>query len=234
MITQWIEQNVNRRLGLFSFVLQADDLSMTPILADKAALDALLKERLLDARSVFKDDRTTTVACINEGALHSVLKRYNPRTNGHKLSRAFRQTRARRCWKMSYAFARAGLNVAQPLLMYEQRFGPIRLDAYFVNAMLVGEELLSALPTMSDDQQNSVVQSVKQAFEIMHKAKLTHGDMKASNLLWVDGELFFIDLDAAQRHSSYVTWNVSHNKDKKRFLKNWADQPELLALFDDL
>jgi len=52
--------------------------------------------------------------------------------------------------------------------------------------------------------------------------------------MWVDGKLFFIDLDASRKHALNKTWLHSHKKDKKRFMKNWRDNPSLLALFDDL
>ena len=135
---------------------------------------------------------------------------------------------------MSYDFAQAGLNIAMPFLMHEQRFGPLRLDAYFISEALSGHELLSALPAMSDEQKQSVVVQLTQAFEKMRTAKITHGDMKATNLMWVDERLFFIDLDGAKKHVNQTSWQRAHKKDVKRFLKNWRDQPELLNLFDGL
>lgn len=179
---------------------------------------------------VLKHDQTTTV--IRHKGL--IVKRYNPRSNLHKIKRAFRRSRACRCWAMSYAFNRAGLNVAQPLMMYERRVGPIRTDAYFVSKNLIGEELLGILPTMSTDQQQQVLSAMRIAFVQMRKHKLTHGDMKASNLLWVDDALFFIDLDAATQHKTRASWRVSHRKDVRRFLKNWKSNPALTQLFGDL
>jgi len=58
--------------------------------------------------------------------------------------------------------------------------------------------------------------------------------MKASNLIWDKGKLFFIDLDAATRHQTTWSWRMAHRKDKKRFLKNWREHPKLLALFNEL
>jgi len=193
----------------------------------KPALDQLI----LQATKRYKDDRATTVVEVKNSY---ILKRYNARNTQHLFSRALRQTRARRCWQRSYDFAKAGINVAAPAFMYEQRFGPIRLDAYFANEKLAGQELLSLLPTMSAEQKGRVAQQMQSVFEKMRAAKLTHGDMKASNILWVNGELYFIDLDAARKHLTLLTWNHSHKKDRKRFMKNWRNQPELLALFKQL
>lgn len=182
--------------------------------------------------SLLKDDRTTTVARLDIDNQSLVIKRYNPRSHWHKIKRALRRTRADRCWQMSYALAEAGLNVAHPILMLEQRFGPIRLNAYFVNELLEGEELMTALPRMGAEDQQLVKQAIAEAFDKMKHAMITHGDLKASNLIWKDSKLYFIDLDAAQVHRSNSTWLKANKKDRKRFLKNWNNSPELLALFD--
>jgi len=193
-----------------------------------------LDQVFVTGNTLFKDDRTTSVAKLETSKQALMVKRYNARSFWHRIKRALRRSRAHRCWHMSYCFRRAGLNVAQPIMQYEKRFGPIHTTAYFLSEFLPGEELLTLLPRMSDEQQQEVVSAIKSAFLKMHKHRLSHGDMKASNLMWVQGELFFIDLDAAQQHFTSKCWLVSHYKDKKRFLKNWQSQPQLAKLFIDL
>lgn len=229
MKMDWLQNDIIHHVGWSSQFCQVAD-TQTSLKADHYALTQLLG----DTRAALKHDQTTTVTKLELGTQSLVLKRYNARSQGHKFKRSLRKSRARRCWTMSYAFARAGLNVAPPVLMYEQRFGPIRLNAYFASQFLHGDELLSALPNMDKRQQSAVVSAIESAFSKMCAAKLTHGDMKASNLLWVDGALFFVDLDAAQQHRSTVSWRSKHAKDKKRFLKNWLNMPELLQLFSEL
>ncbi|MEM7358457.1 MAG: lipopolysaccharide kinase InaA family protein [Pseudomonadota bacterium] len=197
------------------------------------ALDALLE----NTSNQFKHDRTTTVARVELAGDHDtqvVIKRYNARNKWHTVKRALRKTRARRCWQMSYRFQQAGLNVAEPILMYEHRLGWLHGDAYFVNRFLEGEILLDALPDMETEQQDQVIAAITRAFEIMRTERLSHGDMKASNLLWVGGELVFIDLDAARQHQSKLFWRRANRRDKKRFLKNWRGNKALLARFKDL
>ena len=182
--------------------------------------------------TVYKNDRTTTVVKLEQDGETYVLKRYNARNQLHKFKRTFRQTRASRCWQMSYQFQQAGLNVAEPVLMYEKRFGPVRADAYFINKFLVGIELLKQLPLMDAVEQQQVVLAITDSFNKMRLNKISHGDMKASNLMWVEGELFFIDLDASKKHLTNFGWNFSHKKDKKRFMKNWENKPKIQKLFN--
>lgn len=205
--------------------------SYADVIAHNAeGLDKLLENK----RHVLKHDRTTTVAKCEFIDQAVIVKRYNPRNKWHTIKRALRQSRAKRCWQMSYVFSDAGLNVAQPILMYEKRVGPIRFDAYFVSQFLDGEELLNALPSMAVSEQLMVKHAMQDAFSKMEKAKLSHGDLKASNLIWKDHSLYFIDLDAAQKHISKITWSKAHKKDRKRFMKNWRGQAELLDMFQDL
>lgn len=195
---------------------------------------AELNAELATANSPFKNDRTTTVQLITRGNEQFILKRYNARNLWHRYKRAFRRSRAIRCWDMSEQFNLAGLNVAEPICVLEKRFGPIRQDAYFISRFIPGAELLDLLPTLGAQQQQAVASEIKVAFAKLRKNKLSHGDMKATNLLWLNEKIVFIDLDAARVHRRQQSWERAHRKDRRRFLKNWQGQPELARLFDGL
>jgi serine/threonine protein kinase len=193
-----------------------------------------LNEELTNSADPLKDDRTTTVQRISRGDDQFILKRYNARNLWHRFKRAFRRSRASRCWDMSECFRRAGLSVAEPICMLEKRFGPICQDAYFITRFIPGEELLDLLPALNNQQQRQIAREIENAFSIMRDYQLSHGDLKATNLLWYNEKIFFVDLDAAKRHNNHRNWQRAHRKDRKRFLKNWREQPEILALFSEL
>jgi len=225
----WLAQAVTQRASWLARVFVANDFAEhLPTLVPE------LEITLHNTQAALKHDRTTTVIKLELSNGDFVLKRYNPRNQWHKVKRALRGSRANRCWLMSYAFEQAGLNVARPVLMVEKRFGPIRQNAYFVTEYLEGRELLKLLPTMSRLEREAVLHEVLGAFAKMRDAKITHGDLKATNLIWREGQLFFIDLDASAKHRNRVTWSKSHNKDRKRFMKNWSNHPDLLLLFKEL
>lgn len=230
--THWSQRRAKHKRNWFR-ALRTDTKipSSLPVRVDE--LNRLLSDSAPE--DVLKNDRTTTVACVTLGDRKVVLKRYNPRNQWHKVKRALRKSRARRCWDMSYVFQKAGLNVSPPLLMLEDRLGPFRRNAFFVNEKLQGKELLDELPKMSEPDRQKVKRAITEAFVKMKRARIVHGDMKATNLLWVNDELFFIDLDAAERHGPWsLTWTANHNKDKKRFVRNWEGSPEVAALFSNL
>ena len=224
----WLEQGTLNRSSLvarswFSSAENAfDDLSYQQ-------LDALIEQGEL-----LKHDVTTSVVRIGIAGRNVIVKRFNARSQWHRLNRAIRQSRASRCWQMSYSFQQAGLSVARPLLMFERRFGPLRRTAYFVSEALDGVELLSNLASFPESEKKLLVKAINDAFLCMKKNRLSHGDLKASNLIWQDGRLYFIDLDAARHHTSEQSWLSAHKKDCDRFLKNWRDDEGLVSLFESL
>jgi predicted Ser/Thr protein kinase len=132
---------------------------------------------------------------------------------------------------MSHEFAKAGLHVARPMFMFEQRFGFIRRNAFYASEALAGQELLTILPTLPEPEQRLVAKKIIDCFTVMQEHLISHGDLKASNILWVNRQLYFIDLDAAKKHTTNISWQIAHKKDVKRFLKNWRDEPKLIGLF---
>lgn len=197
----------------------------------KTKLDGLLTQV---ESSLYKSDKTTTVAKVELGQCSVVLKRYNDRSVWHIIKKALRTTRARRCWQMSEAYGKAGLNVAAPILMYESRLGFIRRHSYFASEFLQGELLLDHLAQLDQCQQQEVALAIQDAFAKMKKHRLSHGDLKATNLIWFEQKLYFIDLDGASQHRTEWGWQRANNRDRKRFLKNWKDEAVLQNLFLDL
>jgi tRNA A-37 threonylcarbamoyl transferase component Bud32 len=68
-------------------------------------------------------------------------------------------------------------------------------------------------------------------FYRMYWLKLSHGDMKATNIKVLDGKPYLIDLDSMQQHAWDFLAKKRHAKDLKRFMRNWQDQPTLYNTF---
>ena len=59
--------------------------------------------------------------------------------------------------------------------------------------------------------------------------RISHGDLKASNILLSSRGPVLIDLDAMRQHKTESTYQQAARKDINRFLRNWQDNPVLLA-----
>jgi tRNA A-37 threonylcarbamoyl transferase component Bud32 len=182
-----------------------------------------------DNTYVYKADETTTVIKVAFGDRDYVVKRFNPRNTWHRVKRALRQSRARRCWNMAREFRLAGIRTARPSGWVEQRWGPLRGNSYYICEHIPGEVCLGWLPDQDESTWAEFSNQVEDLFAAMGRDGLWHGDMKASNLIWSDGALYVIDLDAAGRALTGLRRKRLHQRDWIRFMRNWSDAPALRA-----
>jgi tRNA A-37 threonylcarbamoyl transferase component Bud32 len=187
-----------------------------------------------DFGHVLKHDGTTTVAAVQANGTAWVIKRYNTKNAWHALRRTLRRSRALNCWEMSACFLDAGIAVPAPVAYVERKLGPVRGRSYFLYEYVDAEDLLSYMKHhgRSDDLEG-VVRRITTLFAVLRIARITHGDMKATNIL-VDAErrVTLLDLDAARRPARTRDFEQGHARDRSRFLENWRSDPELMERFD--
>jgi serine/threonine-protein kinase RIO1 len=63
----------------------------------------------------------------------------------------------------------------------------------------------------------------------LHQARITHGDFKATNLLWHAEHVWLIDLDSMQFHKAEADYHRAWMKDRARFVRNWPQGSALTA-----
>jgi len=188
-------------------------------------------EELIRQGEIVKNDKSTTVVSFDFENQSYILKRFNARSKGHAVKRALRRTRAKNCWQMSSIFSESGINVAEPIALLEARHGLIKANSYFICIKLEGVELLDWLPKQQDEIQSNVANQVQKIFSIFKQKKLSHGDMKASNLMWSEEyqAVFMIDLDAAKYHRNPLFFNRAYRRDKRRFSRNGKVFEQIVA-----
>ena len=177
-------------------------------------------ELLFQHATIIKDDKSTTVATFQYNNRAYLIKRFNARNMWHMIKRALRQTRAKSCWEMSLQFERVGLCVPKPIAKLEKQFVFLKGDSYFVSEFIEGHELLGWLPQQDQKTITEATKQIRNLFAIFHDNQLSHGDMKATNLLWSKGNIFLIDLDVAKQHISKMTFQRANKRDKRRFCRN--------------
>lgn len=208
---------VDRTARRFSTYLRAADDVLAPLLTDPDA--ALAAGRLL------KDGGTCTVAALETGRAPLVIKRYNLKHWRHALSRAWRPSRAWHSWLAAHRLAFYGIATPPPLAMLEERFGPLRGRAFLLTGWCPGDNLLHVLDA-GQEPPPPLATAIESLFAVLHRVRITHGDLKATNLLWHAGRLFLIDLDATVEHRNAAAFRRAWRRDRARFLRNWpADSP---------
>lgn len=162
-----------------------------------------------------------------------VIKRYNLKGFGHWLRRCWRPSRAWHSWRNAQRLVLWGLPTPRPVALLESRFGWLRGRAFYVSEYVPGEPLGTVLAAASPARRVALVERLCRLLADLARLNLSHGDLKATNLL-VDQEdnLMLLDLDAMRRHRRLGSFRRAFARDLARLRANWADQPALLAELD--
>ena len=208
-----------------------DRLLATPelqgLLADP---DASLQRA--DARYL-KQGNTCTLWTVSISGRPLVVKRYNIKGLAHRLGRLLRRTRASTSWKNAHRLAMYGIHGARPVALCERRFGPLRGKAWLIMEYLAGDDITRLCEASHTDGEatKQVVSEMTSLLAQLAQCRISHGDMKATNVIQSSQGLAIIDLDAMREHRSEAAFRRAQQRDLQRFLLNWQQCPSLEALF---
>lgn len=203
-----VEQSATR----FSSALRASADRLAPLLADP--------DRALAAGTRLKSGNTCTVARVVLGDAEAVIKRYNLKSVGHALSRLWRPSRAWHSWREAHRLQLFGIATPTPLALIEERLGPLRRRAWLITDHCPGDSLAHHLSAECEPPA-AEASAIASLFATLHRLRISHGDLKATNLLWHAGKIWLIDLDACTQHRSEAAYRQAWRRDRARLLRNW-------------
>ncbi len=180
---------------------------------------------------ILKDGNTATVALVDGPQGPLVIKRYNIKNPGHRLSRMFRKSRAWISWANAHRLEFLGISTVKPVALIEERLGLLRGRAYFITEYVEGPD--ATVLTEREDPASDIV-SIVELLKSLSAAGVTHGDLKASNFLLASSGAVIIDLDSMREHQDPEEKRRAEMKDLERFLKNWESTPQMAERFSDL
>jgi len=180
-----------------------------------------------------KDGNTATVAQAKYQNEDFVIKRYNIKNIRHWFSRFWRPSRGWKTWQNAQQLNVLGIKTPEPIAIIEQRFGWLRHKAFYVSRYEPAEDALSRY-NKADEVTEVHLEDFKQLFTSMIYAQISHGDLKANNILLTENGLSIIDLDAMKIHSNPFRFKKAFKRDLKRFMKNWPAGSKIHAQFDQL
>ncbi|MDH3687889.1 MAG: lipopolysaccharide kinase InaA family protein [Gammaproteobacteria bacterium] len=182
--------------------------------------------------SILKTDRASTVGLAEIDSRTLVIKRYNTRGIGHAIRRSLRRSRASICWRNAHDLLNIGVETPRPVGFIEQRFGPVRRRSYLITEYVQGEVCLSFFQSNKNDELLSkVTTGLVTVFQTLAKCRMSHGDLKATNIIIQEGCPILIDLDGMHSHRSTFAFQRAFERDKERFLRNWSEMPAIEELF---
>jgi tRNA A-37 threonylcarbamoyl transferase component Bud32 len=190
-------------------------------------------DALLTAQNLLKNGNTCTVALVEMGGKKIAIKRYNIKNFWHGLSRAFRQTRAAVSWANAHRLIILDIATAKPIALIEQRkFGLFKSKAYFFAEYIDAPDAAQFFAECADKTARAeTIKNMVTLFYKLYLLKISHGDMKATNIKIVDNRPVLIDLDSMCQHRTYFSSSVAHLRDLSRFMQNWQNEPALYNAF---
>lgn len=191
-----------------------------------ADLDKFIEDpdSYIEAGKIIKNGNTSTVSEVTIGDQTYILKRYNIKNFWHGVRRFFRASRAHHCWRNASLLEMLGIATPHPLLFMEERvLWVFRMKAYLLCEKIQSPHLEAqiAADRYNKIDQTDLLDAFRRLLQIMRDYKISHGDMKATNFIYENNELFVLDLDAMRRHSSTKKFDAKYSKDLARFRRNW-------------
>ncbi len=178
-----------------------------------------------------KRGNTSTVARVCVDGRELIIKRYNIKNWRHGLNRAFRVSRAAISWRNGYRLRFYGIGSPKPVALVENRLGPIRRKAYFITKSFEGSDCLQYFSRHDGDDAQQMGQVIVESLRRLKDCKISHGDMKGSNILVDSSQVVFIDLDAMREHSWKFRADRRIARDHRRFMRNWSADSKVHEMF---
>jgi serine/threonine protein kinase len=185
---------------------------------------------------ILKDGDTSTVWSTTSGDHKLVVKRYNIKGGWQGLKRMLRCSNAENSWKNAHILKTCGIGTPCPVALVEKRIGPLKRQTYFISEYV---EAITCSSFFKEPHQHKiplfpVAQKIIELFSLLKKYKISHGDMKGTNILISDNKPILTDLDYMQQFRSQSLFKYRHSRDKKRFIRVWQNAPAVAKLFTSL
>ncbi|MBN2130793.1 MAG: hypothetical protein JW741_14925 [Sedimentisphaerales bacterium] len=183
------------------------------------AITAGLDEAMGRGR-ILKDGRTSFVSRVKLGGIDVVVKRYNHKGLLHSLRHTIKGSRAKRSWINSNRLLLLGIPTPRPLAYIEEHRGPFLHRSYFIAEFVNGQELREILrdETIPMDRRQRLIDEVVRTLDRLAGHRISHGDLKHTNILCRDDTVVLIDLDGMRVGGPGWTRNLRYRRDLRRFL----------------
>jgi tRNA A-37 threonylcarbamoyl transferase component Bud32 len=186
------------------------------------------------AGTVLKAGNSATVVKIDLAGRPLVVKRYNLKNRRHALGRALRPSRAAVAWCNANRLQFLGIATPRPLALLEERWGPLRRRAFFLSDYVAGKPIAEVIEENRENPEvlASCADQLRRLLQRLKQLRLSHSDLKASNLILAEGRLYLLDLDGMRKHRGTRGFQRAFRKDVRRLRENWRHNNAFSALMN--
>ncbi len=210
------------------------------LVVDRAFYTDAMKAFLRDPDSscpepdtLLKDGNTCTVWRTEVDCHDLVVKRYNVKSSIHGLKLSVRKGRSHTSWQNAHRLLFYGIATPRPVVLYRNTRNRLRPTTYFIASHVSGVDAREWFSDSSHtvDQLTTMAEKLAAMLKQLASLWISHGDLKATNILIVDGEPQLIDLDSMRQHRTYQSFLPALKSDRIRFSENWVKMPQVAAIF---
>jgi len=240
----WRERHVLGKIYRECSGFHVDSSLHGKLVINKEYMDEELSGLLFSPPSLFdgndvqmlKEGRSSTVGVVSVGGKKYVVKRYNIKSIAHRLKQMVRESRASRSWRNAHRLQLRGIATARPVAMFEGLKGRLQGVSVFAMEYLEGTNSADYFrqDDISDRERHAVAVKILEMLSELKRERLSHGDLKSTNFIIVEGTPFLVDLDSMRTHRKQSAFDARFAGDIKRFRENWAGDEKTTALFDSL
>jgi len=175
-------------------------------------------DSLMDTGQILKNGDTCYVSRLMWNGKDIVVKRYNHKGLIHSLRHTIKRSRARRGWLHGHRLVMLGIPTPKPLAYIEQYKGKLLWKSYLITEYVKGQKLRTFLRDhkISEEEHSTAMKQIKNLLDKMGKYRITHGDLKHTNILITDNGPVLTDLDGMKVHKWIWFYKLRHAKDLER------------------
>lgn len=190
-------------------------------------------DSVLHARAeILKNDLKTTIGTLDIAGKRVIIKRYNIVNRQHAIRRYLVPSRARVCWQAAHLLLSAGIKTPQPIAMIEKRWGLLRSTSYYIHEYISGMHAGDYFTAQHKAGSWPIVAArIAELIQKLQQHKLSHGDLKVTNIIIAGQKPVLIDLDDTRQHWLRYFANRALKKDLWRFMNYWQQNSAVKELF---
>ena len=175
-------------------------------------------DSVMDKGEVLKKGGTSYVSRVRWNGKDIVVKRYNHKGFIHSVRHTIKKSRAHRGWLHGHRLDMLNIATPKPLAYIEQRRGMLVWKSYLVTEYVEGQKLYDFLrdDRVTERQRSKVVEQIKKLLSQLGEHKISHSDLKHSNILITEKGPVLTDLDSMRKHKYKWLYKVYHAKDTAR------------------
>ena len=183
----------------------------------------------MDGGQILKSGDTCYVSRVMWNCKDVVVKRYNHKGFIHSVRHTIKKSRALRGWLHGHRLGMLNIPAPKPLAYVERRKGLLLWQSYLVTEYVGGQKLYDFLRNdgTGEQERSRVIEQVAELFERLGKYRITHGDLKHTNILISGLNAVLTDLDGMKVHRFNWAYKIWRAKDVARFLRKAEFSPAL-------